>query len=132
MAVVDEPLAVDRLVMADGQVPFERDGRADRVLVDRDRLDPVQCVLERGGASSRSCATSIAAHGSEGIAPTFRNSEPRGSQDGARRRDPAVGPGQVVAPGKGVVIGAIPHAEVVRRRRDDGRDGSAGSALNTS
>src|SRR6185369_8517001 len=41
VAVVDEPLAVDRLVVPDGEVFFEPRAHAGGVTVDRNRLHPV-------------------------------------------------------------------------------------------
>ena len=46
VAVVDEAVAVDRLVVADVEVPVEAGGGAGRVAVDGDRLDPVNRVLQ--------------------------------------------------------------------------------------
>ena len=45
VAVVDEPIAVDRLVMADRQIAREAGGRAGRLVIDRDGLYPVNDVL---------------------------------------------------------------------------------------
>ena len=46
VAVVEEPRAVDGLVVADGQVAFEAGAGAGQVAIDRDRLHPVDDVLE--------------------------------------------------------------------------------------
>src|SRR5579863_2243060 len=41
VAVVDEPIAVDRLVMPDCQIARQPGGGPGRVPIDRDRFDPV-------------------------------------------------------------------------------------------
>src|SRR5712691_8994830 len=46
VAVVQEALAVDWLVVADGEVVFEAGARARERLFDRNRLDPVNRVLQ--------------------------------------------------------------------------------------
>ena len=46
VAIVDEPRAVDWLVVAHRQVAVQPGGRPCRITVDRDRLDPVQRVLQ--------------------------------------------------------------------------------------
>ena len=46
VAVVEEALAVDWLVVADREVALERGRDAGRVLLDGDRLDPVDGVLQ--------------------------------------------------------------------------------------
>ena len=46
VAVVEESVAVDRLVVADRQVPGQPGGGAGRRSFDRDRFDPVNQVLE--------------------------------------------------------------------------------------
>ena len=47
VAIVDEPGAVDWLVVAQRQVAIQSGGRPCRVTVDSDRLDPMQRVLQR-------------------------------------------------------------------------------------
>jgi hypothetical protein len=47
VTIVDEPGAVDWLVVAHRQVAIQTGGRSRRVAVDCDRLDPVQRVLQR-------------------------------------------------------------------------------------
>ena len=47
VTIVDEPGAVDRLVVAHCQVAIQAGGCTRRVAVDCDRLDPVERVLQR-------------------------------------------------------------------------------------
>ena len=46
VAVVQEPFTVDRLVVADGQVLRESGACAGKGLLDRNRLDPVNRILQ--------------------------------------------------------------------------------------
>ena len=46
VAVVEEPVGIDRLVVADGQVCGQAGANARGLLLDGDRLDPVDGVLE--------------------------------------------------------------------------------------
>ena len=67
-------------------------------------------------------AMSIAVHGSVGLLPTFRNSEPAGSSGGGGRH-PLARPLQVARAGSAFVIAAIADTKVVRRRGDDNGNG---------
>ena len=118
VAIVEEPLAVDRLVMADGQVLLETGSRAGQRLFNRDRFDPMDRVLklqmrarglrhiERGPRVGRLTAD-VQKKGA------FVGERPR------RQLHPLAGPFQVGRTRHRVVVGAVADAEIVRRRGDD-------------
>ena len=128
VAVVEEPSAVDRLVVADRQVVVEPGPAARQRLFDRDRLDPVNGVLELEMRPSslrdvhrRPRIGRLGAHVQE--QRSVRGQGARGALAPIHRSTP----GTVAR--HGVVVGAVLDAEVVRRRRDDRVDRAGGKAL---
>ena len=99
LAVVDEPLAVDRLVVADVQVAGQTGARAGRVLVDRDRLDPVDGVLELQVLARR--LGHVQRRPGVGRLGADVQEERSGRVQRLRRRlDPGAGPVQIAVPGQ--------------------------------
>jgi hypothetical protein len=118
VAVVQEPPAVDRLVMADRQVAFEPRPRAGERLLDRDRLDPVNRILE---LKVRACRLSdVKRRPWVGrLGADVQEQRAVGGKDPAGAADPFARPIEVVAPRQRVVVAAISDAEVVGRGGDD-------------
>ena len=126
VAVVEEALAVDRLVVADGQIVLEPGARAGERLLDGDRLDPVDGVLQlqmrprrlrhverrprvgRLGADVQEQRAVLRRAPAPPVRPTHRS-----TPDTATRHR--------------VVVGAVADAEVVGRRRDDRVERSLGN-----
>ena len=128
VAIVDEAVAVDRLVVADGKIAREAGGRAGRFSIDGDRLDPVNDVLHPQvrpdglrDVERRPRISRLGAHVEEerAVGPEH----PRG------RRHPAVGPFEICRRRKRVLVAAVLNAQVIRRRRDDDIDALGGQLL---
>ena len=122
VAVVQEAVAVDRLVVADRQIAGQAGGGAGRRPIDGDRLDPVDDVLQPAGAGGRPATTSSAVHGSLGFAPTFRNSDPSGRSTRVAAATQVSVHSRYSAARQGVLVAAVLDADVVRRRGDDDVD----------
>ena len=114
VAVVDEAIAVDRLVVPDIHVAIEPRRCAGGVAIDRDRLDPVDRVLElqvmAGGLGDLERGPRV------GRLRAHIEEQRSGGIQGARRRlDPCVRPVQIPISRKRVVVAAIADAEVIGR-----------------
>ena len=119
VAVVQETIAVDRLVVTDGQIAREPGGSTGRFPVDGDRLDPVNDVLQLEVRPDRLCDVERGPR----VASAWRRRSGRANHSGARTRAAAatheLRPLQVVRPRQRVLVLAVVDAEVVWRRRDD-------------
>ena len=116
VAVVQEAVAVDRLVVADGEVARQAGGGAGRLAVDRDRLDPVNDVLEpqvrsRGLRDVERCPRVGWPGADIQKQRAVRLEHPCG------RGDPLAGPPQVVSLLERVLVCVVPDAQVVRAAR---------------
>ena len=118
VAVVHEPVAVDRLVVPHGHVTTETRARAGGVVIDRDRLHPVNGVLQLEVAPGH--LRHLERH--PGIGRFGANVQEQGAARGHRTGDgaqPPVRPVQVVGAGQVVAIAAVPDAQVVGRGGHD-------------
>ena len=118
VTIVQKAIAVDRLVVPDGEIARETGGDAGRLAVDRDRFDPVDDVLqpqvgprglhdvERRPGIARLCADVQKQR-------AIRAQHARGGGN------PGVRPVEVVGARQRVLVPVIADAEIVRRRRDD-------------
>ena len=104
--------------MADGEVALEAGVLAREVALDRDRLDPVNDVLQPQvgphrlrDVHGRPRVARLGAHVQEHR--PVRPKHPRG------RRDPRRGPFEVVGLRQRVLIAVVPDPQVVGRRRHD-------------
>ena len=125
LAVVEKAVAVDRLVVADGEILVQPGPDAGGVPIDRDRLDPVDDILEReapGGLRHVHRGPGIPGFGAH-----VQKSDPSVERPGDRP-DPGVGPIQIARAGQRVVIRAIPNTQIVGRRGYDDADGARGEA----
>ena len=125
VAVVQEARAVDRLVVTDRQVALQARGEAGRVLVDGDRLDPVDGVLQVE-ALPRRLGDVHRRPGIGGLGAEVQEQRAFRLQHARRSRRPGFGPLQVFRTRKAVVVRAVFDAEVVGRRRDDDGDRTRG------
>ena len=121
VAVVEKPLAVDRLVVADGEVVGQPGPRTGQRLFDRDRLDPVDGVLQlevrpRPPGPRRAPSTGPSAWRRRSGTASRPSAAP------AAPPDPLARPLQILRSRPAIVVGPVPDAEVVRRRGDDGVD----------
>src|SRR5687767_9430665 len=120
VAVVQKPPAVDRFVVADGQVVGKSRARASERLLDRDRLDPVNRVLQLQMRARRlshvKCRPWI-----RRLGPDVQKQRPVRRQSLRRPADPFGGPFQVAVVRERILVGPVPDAEVIWRRRDDCR-----------
>ena len=119
VAVVEEPAAVDGLVVPDREVVDEPGPRPGQPLLDRDRLDPVNGVLQAEMAAGR--LRHVQRRPGVGrLGPDVQEERPLRRQGAGRRGQPPICPLEILRPGDGVVVGAVTDAQVVGRRRDDG------------
>jgi hypothetical protein len=118
VTVVDEPIAVDRLVVADREIPCKPGGRASRRLIDRNRLYPVNDVLhpQMRPDSLRDVERR----------PRIARLGPHVEEEGAVRAEhtsrgghPSVRPLEILGRREGVLVPAVLNPEVVRRRGHD-------------
>ena len=129
VAVVEEPSAVDWLVVATARSSVEPGARAGQRLLDRDRLDPVNRVLQAAGAAAPPAPRRVPSTGSVGLAPDVQEqravaatSAPAAAAPSRRStRDTPIARHRVV-------VGAVADAEVVGRRRDDDVDAAGREA----
>ena len=89
VAVVEKPAAVDWLVVPDREIVGEPRALPGQRLLDRDRLDPVNGVLQLEMRPRAACATSSAVHGSVGLAPDVQEERPVRRPGASRAADPS-------------------------------------------
>ncbi len=121
VAVVDEPRAIDGLVVAERQVPVDPRRAPHGVPVDRDGFHPVQRVLQLQVRPRRQRDVD----GRPRVGRTCADVEkerPVGREHPRGGLHPLAGPLQVPLAGQGVRVCAVANTQVVRRRRDDGTD----------
>ena len=118
LTVVQEPVTVDRLVVADREVPRQPGRGARRVFLDGDRLHPVDGVLQPQMRPRRLRHVERRPRIARLRADVEEQRAVR-RQHARRRGDPPVGPLEVVALRHLVAIAVVFDAEVVRRRRDN-------------
>src|SRR6185436_14625425 len=125
VAVVEEALAVDWLVMADGEVALEPGARPGERLLDRNGLDPVNRVLQLE-MRTRGLRDVQRRPRVGRLAADVQEERPLAGQRSRRELYPVARPFQVARARHRVVVGAIPDAQVVGRRGDDGVDRAFG------
>ena len=118
MAVVEEPAAVDGLVMPDREVVGKPGTSPRKPLLDRDRLDPVNGVLQAEMTAGRLRHVERRPRVG-GFGPHVQKERAVGRQGAGRRTEPPICPLEILGPGDRVVVGAVADAQVVGRRRDD-------------
>jgi len=123
VAVIHEPVAVDRLVVADGHVVIEADARSDRGLIDRDRLHPVNGVLQQKVAA-RHLGDFERDPWVRGFGADVEEERRLRGHGPGDRPQPLLGPVQVVPARDVIPVRTVPHPDVVRRGSDDGPDRS--------
>jgi hypothetical protein len=118
VAIVQEPVAVDRLVVADGQIFREPGGGTGRFSVDGDGFDPVNDVLQPEMLSGRLRDVERGPRVLR-LGADVQEERTIGRQNARRGRHPRARPLKVVLPRHRVFVLTVFDAEVVWRRRDD-------------
>ena len=111
VAVVHEARAVNRLVMSDGEWLRQPGGRADRVGVDGNRLDPVERVLEVEDAGAPP-APRRAPSGIGRLAADVQEQRTNRVEHVARGQDPPSGPLEILAARQSVVVRPVRDAQI--------------------
>jgi hypothetical protein len=99
-------------------VTVEIHGSAGRVAIDRNRLDPVNGVLE-AQVRARRLGDIHRRPRIGGFGTDVEEQRPLGGKRAARGLDPVGRPCQVVFPRPRIVVAPVPHSEVVRRGGHD-------------
>src|SRR5688572_3977979 len=114
VAVVEEPAAVDWLVVTDGQVIVQSAARSRQRLFNRDRLDPVNDVLQLEvrpyGLGHIQRGPGIFRLGAD-----VQEQRPPWGHDLFGCLDPLGGPPQILRTRPPIVIGPVADAKIVRR-----------------
>ena len=114
VAVVDEALAVDGLVVAYSDIAVEAGRRAGLCAIDRDRLDPVDRVLKLEVAASH-LSDFEWDPGVRGLGPDVEEEGGVILCDTSHATYPPVGPGEVVGPREVVGVAPVLDAQIVGR-----------------
>ena len=125
VAVVQKARAVDRFVVADREVLIESRVRTRHRFFDRDRLDPVDGVLQPQIGPRR--LGNIESGPRIGrFRADVQKQRAVGRQNTCGTANPLGRPLQIFGTRNRVVVAAILNAQIVRRRRDDDVNGSRG------
>src|SRR5262245_22284732 len=114
VAVVEKPVAVDRFVVADGEIARQPGGGAGGRLVDGYRLEPVNDVLQPEVLAGR-LRDVERGPGIARLAPDVQEKRSARFKDAAGCLDPPRRPVEVLGRGQVVAITGVLDPQVVRR-----------------